>query len=185
MIHAERTHRQARSITCRIGGVTFPILKDIDTLVFADTPIDEGQVSELATGTFPDARNAIFIGGTGTGKTHSCIAFASAIIGTRAGGAYSTWSICSIGSSRIRPPVAVAGRPSKLLRHDLIVIDEFGYLPFSQSDGQLLPVSKLYENKSLLIITNLVLAVWPQVFGYAKMTTATLNRSPLRHHRDG
>src|SRR5712664_2281489 len=62
LIRAERTHRQARSISYRIGGAKFPVLKDIDKFVFADTPIDEGQVRELATGTFLDAkRNAIFI----------------------------------------------------------------------------------------------------------------------------
>ena len=81
LIRAERTHRQARSISYRIGGAKFPVLKDIDTFTFADTPIDEGQVRELTTGTFLDAkRNAIFIGGTGTGKTHLCIAVASAVI---------------------------------------------------------------------------------------------------------
>ena len=67
LIRAERTHRQARSISYRIGGAKFPVLKDIDTFAFADTPIDEGQVREL--GTFLDAkRNAISIGGTGTAK---------------------------------------------------------------------------------------------------------------------
>jgi len=65
LIRAERTHRQARSISYRIGGAKFPVLKDIDKFVFADTPVDEGQVRELASGTFLDAkRNAIFIGGT-------------------------------------------------------------------------------------------------------------------------
>ena len=46
LIRAERTHRQARSISYRIGGAKFPVLKDIDTFAFADTPIDEGQVRE-------------------------------------------------------------------------------------------------------------------------------------------
>jgi DNA replication protein DnaC len=61
----------------------------------------------------------------------------------------------------------------KLLRHDLIVIDELGYLPFSQPGGQLLfhLISKLYENTSLLITTNLAFADWPQVFGDAKSLT--------------
>ena len=50
LIRAERTHRQARSISYRIGGAKFPVLKDLDKFVFADTPIDEGQVRELAAG---------------------------------------------------------------------------------------------------------------------------------------
>ena len=50
LIRAERTHRQARSISYRIAGAKFPVLKDIDTFVFADTPVDEGQVRELAAG---------------------------------------------------------------------------------------------------------------------------------------
>ena len=89
LIRAERTHRQARSISYRIGGAKFPVLKDIDKFVFTDTPVDEGLVRELASGGFLDAkRNAIFIGGTGTGKTHLCIAVASAVIRARARGRF-------------------------------------------------------------------------------------------------
>ena len=89
LIRAERTHRQARSISYRIGGAKFPVLKDLDTFVFDETPVDEGQVRELATGAFLDAkRNTIFIGGTGTGKTHLCIGVASAVIRARARGRF-------------------------------------------------------------------------------------------------
>src|SRR5258708_25527964 len=75
LIRAERTHRQARSISYRIGGAKFPVLKDIDKFVFADTPVDEGQGRELPTSTFLDAkRHPIFIGRTRTRKTPLCLA---------------------------------------------------------------------------------------------------------------
>jgi DNA replication protein DnaC len=81
----DEIHRQARLISYRISAAKFPVLKDLDSFVFVDTPVDKGQVRELATGAFLDAkRNAIFIGGTGTGKTHLCIAIASTVIRTRA-----------------------------------------------------------------------------------------------------
>jgi DNA replication protein DnaC len=70
LLQSEIAEKQARSIRYQLSIAKLPLAKDIDDFDFADTPVNESLVRELATGTFvADQRNVVLVGGTGTGKS--------------------------------------------------------------------------------------------------------------------
>jgi DNA replication protein DnaC len=158
-----------RSISYQMHAARFPVHRDLAGFDFAQARFDEKLIRQLADLSFTgEAHNVVFIGGTGTGKTH--LATALGVSGISHWGKrvrfFSTVDL--VNALEQEKAAGKAGRIALgLLRMDLVILDELGYLPFSQAGGALLfhLLSKLYEHTSVMITSNLTFAEWVTAIG--------------------
>jgi len=172
--------RYANRLKRRIREARFPLIKPLETFDLKAVPeLDVRLFREVASCEFiRQRRNIIFLGKSGTGKTHMATG-----IGLEAcKNNYKTRFISCYGLVNELVEAREERDLQRLLarysRYDLLILDELGYIPFSKEGAELLfqVLAERHEKGSVMITSNLGFADWTQVFGDQTMTAALLDR---------
>jgi DNA replication protein DnaC len=182
----ELIEREQRAAQRRIKSARFPVIKTLESFDFAaQVSINETLVRQLMSGEYLDAReNVLLIGNSGTGKSHlaTALGFAACNQGKRV----RFWSCTELVTHmlELREQRDLKRFLAQVGQHDLLILDELGYVPFSKSGAELLfeIVSRAYERLSLIVTTNLPFEQWTEVMGSERLTGALLDRITHRVH---
>lgn len=186
LVERELIEREQRAAQRRIKSARFPVLKTLDTFQFEAQPsINRPLVLELARGEYLDRQECILLmGNPGTGKSHLATALGQAAC--MQGKRVRFYSVTGLVTRLLesREDRQLERFLKRLEKQHLIILDEFGYVPFSKAGAELLyeVVSRAYQRTSLILTTNLPFENWTEVLGNERMTGALIDRITHRVH---
>ena len=182
----ELLDRERKAAERRLRDARFPVPKTVDSFDFSAQPsVNEQAYRELLRGEYMDKHeNVLFIGNSGTGKTHmaTALGFSACAQGRRVRFHGVTSLVTELMEARERR--CLERLMGQLCRQHLLILDELGYVPFSKAGAELLfdVVSRAYERQSLVVTTNLPFENWVEVMGTERLTGALLDRLTHRVH---
>ena len=186
LVEHEVHERHEHQIQRRLQQARFPYTKRLEDFDFSAVPsLEKARVLELAQGAFiTQQENLLILGPSGLGKTHL-------LLGVGRAACLHGYRVLFRTAAALATELELAQRELRLPKllaqwraYALILVDELGYLPFSQTAAELLFqfFSDRYERASVALTTNLDFAHWTEVFGHEQMTAALLDRLVHRSH---
>lgn len=184
LLKQQATLRIDNSVKTKIKKAKFPFIKTIEEYDFSYQPeVDERLIRELSELNFMDkAKNIIFVGPPGVGKTHLAVG-----IGIKS--AMQRKRVLFLNAEELITELISANHSNRiaeyiesLSRIDLLIIDELGYLEVNKAASSLFfkLISRRYEKKSTIITTNKPFEEWDDIFGDEVVAAAILDR--ILHH---
>jgi DNA replication protein DnaC len=182
----ELIERERRAAERRLKAARFPAAKTLDGFDFAARPsLNKPLILDLVRGDYLARReNVLLVGPSGTGKTHLATALGVAACGQ--GQRVRFWRVTELLTALREADEERSLRRlrSHLAKLDLLILDEFGYVPASKAGAELLfdVIASAYERSRVLLTTNLPFENWTEVLGNERLTGAALDRLTHRCH---
>lgn len=180
LLKAELEYREQRSSKRRLSQAKFPTEKEWRDLDPSLNPkIEFSKIENLNNGLFIQKKeNLCLMGQQGTGKTHSLVALGRDLC--RQGKTVKFYTACNLVNhlEEAKASHVLARAMQSLAKPQLLIIDELGFVPFSENGARLLfdVFASRYEKGSIAVSTNLSFDKWVQIFGTPELTAALIDR---------
>lgn len=182
----ELLDREERAAQRRIKAARFPRIKTLDAFDFKAQPtINQPLVREFMRGEYmAQHENILLMGNPGTGKTHlaTALGHAACMQGKRVRFQSVTNLVTQLLEAR--EDRQLQRLQTRIEKQQLLILDEFGYVPFTKTGAELLfeVLSRAYERQSIILTTNLPFENWTEILGSERLTGALLDRLTHRVH---